>query len=253
MNKRAVVLAGGTGSRMGELCRIINKHLLPVGQQPMLIWPIEFLIKNGFTDIMIVLGRKGCGEIMRQLGDGSRFGARFAFTFQETEGGIAEALKLAEPWVEHEFAFPVILGDNIFPDTLDLRSEFRTFAAAAHARGLVFCTYHKNPELFGCAILVPEENLVYQVIEKPQNLRPNINVGIVTGLYVYSPHVFKVIKELRPSKRGELEISTVNDFYAQGKRLHCKIFPEGWLDCGVPDLYREANAWAEQKLLAKVG
>ena len=247
MSNRAIVLAGGLGTRMGELTRCSNKHLLPVGNQPMIYYPIQFLIQNGFTEILIVVGQKGCGEILRQLGDGTRFGAKFLYAFQEGEGGIAAALQLGEPFLKHDFAFAVALGDNIFPETLDLRAALLHYDHANWGKGMVFCTKHKNPELFGCALLNKEKLLVEQVVEKPQHMRTGDNIAVVTGLYIYTPHVFRILKDLKPSQRGELEISTINDYYATLGRLHYRMIEGEWIDCGTPELYREAQTWAEQK------
>lgn len=240
---KAVLLAGGLGSRMGELTRTVNKHLLPVGNKPMLFWPLEMLVKNGFDEVLIVVGQKGCGEILRQAGDGSRFGAKFLYAFQEGEAGIAAALKLAEPFIIDR-GFAVVLGDNIFPESLDVSGVFNDWLGHAH----VFCVMHDHPELFGCAVLNQDGGRVEGVVEKPTGLSV---APVVTGLYFYDSRVFDVIDRLVPSARGELEISSVNDYYAKQGQLTYTLMEGGWLDCGTPELYKQANHWAESLELTK--
>lgn len=249
---RGVVLAGGLGTRMGELTRVINKHLLPVGDKPMIFYPIELMVKNGFDELLIVVGQKGCGELLRQLGDGSRFHAKFVFAYQESNGGIADALKLAEPWLKDYSVFTVILGDNVFLNDLKLRSHFDNFLDA-HTYAHVFCTFHSPIGLFGGAVINKQGDRVRKVIEKPEyigNLVDDCFLGTVTGLYIYDGRVFQRLKGLRSSLRGELEISDLNDIYAQEGSLGCSMIENNeWLDCGTPELYKQAQAWAEKNKL----
>ncbi len=212
----------------------------------MIFWPLEFLLRQGYKHILFVVGRHGCGDLMKLCGSGSRFGAQFLYAFQEAEGGIAEALMLAEPFVSHKTrSFPVLLGDNIV--SLKKKSlsticwenqEYRTGCAT------VFCVQHDRPELFGVAVLGPEGR-VLKIEEKPATAA---SPWVVTGLYVYDADVFEIIeKQCQRSSRGEMEISTVNDWYAQNDRLQCSMEIEEWIDCGTPQLYHAANAWAWQK------
>lgn len=252
---KAIVLAGGNGTRMGELTRTTNKHLLPVGSKPMIYWPLEFLVKNGFDEILIVVGRKSCGELLRQAGDGSRFGARFFYAYQENEGGIAEALSLADGFEKNLLIpFPVMLGDNIY-DGLDLKKEFTQFvldsrtpeSAGAH----VFLTEREDYHLFGVADMMAP-GLVSRIVEKPKEGSRGAKSLVVTGLYIYNGSAFSAISTLNRSKRGELEITDLNNWYAREGKLTATEFSGTWVDMGNPKLYYQSVQWARQFEMSEV-
>lgn len=244
---KGVILAGGLGTRLRPLTDVINKHLLPVGSKPMLFWPIEFLVKNGFDELFIVLGRVSCGDIMRQLGNGSRFDAKIVYAYQEGDGGIADALKLAMPFV-HGQSFPVVLGDNIFTD-VNLREAFDTHMLrnrpspySERTAATVFLKEHSNPELFG--VVRMNGDMIEEIIEKPKPPFPT-NL-ITTGLYIYDETVWGRISALKSSARGEMEITDLNNSYAHEGRLFYEMIPGMWVDAGTPELYHEANRWAQR-------
>jgi|SRR5579859_1165713 len=243
MSKKAVILAGGLGTRLGELTRTVNKHLLPVGSSPMIFWPIRFLVKNGFDEILIVVGSKSTGEILHQVGDGSRFGAKILYAFQEGEGGIAAALSLASLFTRFSASiFPVVLGDNIFLAPVDLTRRFRDFSCQNNKNVVVFCAPCKDPELFGVAVV--RDGKIVEVVEKP-TYKINGECLTITGLYLYHNGVYDIIDQLKPSKRGELEISDVNNYYAKLGSLHYEMV-DRWIDCGTASSYIEANKWMQE-------
>lgn len=203
---KGVVLAGGLGTRLAPLTKVTNKHLLGVFDRPMVYYPIETLVKSGVTDILLVTGQHSAGDFMKLIGNGHSLGLkRIYYAMQEGEGGIPDALKLAEEFVGNS-NFAVILGDNIFEDTFDLKDLIHGFD---ERDATIFLKEVTNPERFGVVDL-DENNQIISITEKPSEPKSKL---AVTGLYVYNSHVFNVIKELKPSTRGELEITDVNNWY----------------------------------------
>jgi len=230
---RGVILAGGKGTRMCPSTKVTNKHLLPVysekGAVPMIFYPIRTLVQSGITDILIISSREHCGHIIQNLGDGYDFGANFSYKIQDHQRvqlGIASALKLAENFVNGE-NFSVILGDNFFEDTfVDQVEEWNMGGCLPPAA--VFLKETTEIERFGCATL--SEDRVTKIVEKPKVPESN---WAVTGLYFYTPQVFEVAETLKPSHRGELEITDINNHYCPdllGVKL--KGF---WSDMGTPN------------------
>jgi len=230
-----VILAGGRGTRLAPITSFHNKHELPVGAVPMIFYPIRILRSLRITDVLIVLDRGRVGRIIEMLGDGSEFGMNFTYKIQNSAGGIAEALSLAENFVKNRTMY-VVLGDNIFQ-----MNEFDR-PITFWSTGCVFLKEVKNPKDYGIAEIKGDR--VIEVTEKPE--KPKTNLA-VTGLYAYQPKVFEILKNFKPSKRGELEISDLNDFLAKSKNLSYRKIEGEWMDAGYStEGYIEANMKALQ-------
>jgi glucose-1-phosphate thymidylyltransferase len=224
MNLRGVVLAGGTGSRLRPLTKVTNKHLLPVGQKPMIYYPIEKLIGIGAEEILIVTGVEHMGDVVALLGSGKEFGCRFTYKVQDEAGGIAQALGLAENFANQE-PLAVILGDNIFQANLKGHAE-RFLAQGQGARLLL--KQVSDPMRFGVAEI--RDGLVVGIEEKPR--QPKSDFAII-GVYFYDASVFEIIRTLKPSRRGELEITDVNNAYIQKHQLAYDMLDGWWTDAGT--------------------
>jgi glucose-1-phosphate thymidylyltransferase len=224
INMKGIILAGGLGTRLNPLTRITNKHLLPVFDQPMIYYPIQKLAQAGIKDIIIVTGGNSAGDFLRLLKNGKEFGLRkLNYTYQEGEGGIAEALGLAEEFAEGERVI-VILGDNIFED--DLSSYIKSYGEQKQGAKILLKQV-AHPERFGVAEII--DNKIIDIIEKPKQPKSNF---AVTGIYMYDQEVFSVIKTLKPSARGELEITDVNNYYLKKNILSYDILTGWWADSG---------------------
>jgi glucose-1-phosphate thymidylyltransferase len=235
---------------MLPLTRITNKHLLPVFDQPMVFYPIRKLVQAGIHDIMIVTGGNSAGDFLRLLRNGKDFGLeRLHYIYQEGEGGIAEALGLAKDFAEGD-RIVVILGDNIFED--DITPFVRSFEAQAEGAKILLKTVD-NPNRFGVAEL--KDNRVVGIEEKPA--RPKTDLA-VTGVYMYDAQVFEFIKTCKPSARGELEITDVNNAYIRQGTMTFDVLKGWWTDAGTFDslyratmLVRQGQAKAEAKAKVK--
>ncbi len=232
MDLRGIVLAGGTGSRLLPLTKVTNKHLLPVGQKPMIYYPIEKLTSVGIEEVLIVTGVEHMGDVVSLLGSGKAFGCRFTYKVQDQAGGIAQALALAENFADGHLMV-VILGDNIFQASLRTHAE-KFIAQKRGAR--ILLQQVPDPQRFG----VPElaEGKVIGIEEKPK--KPKSNYA-VTGIYFYDSGVFDIIRTLKPSPRGELEITHVNQAYIDKGRLHYDILEGWWTDAGTFESLNRAN------------
>ena len=235
---KGVVLAGGLGTRLYPLTKVINKHLLPVYDKPMIHYPIETLITAGIQDILIVTGGNHAGEFLRLIGNGKEFGLQHVnYTYQEGEGGIAEALGLARHFCEDE-KMVVILGDNIIEKNIvKAVEEFEQQPGGAK----VLLKEIPDPERFGVAEL--DGDRVKRIVEKPKE--PKSNLAVV-GIYFYDSTVFEFIDQLKPSDRGELEITDVNNMYLERGELSYGILDGWWTDAGTfESLLRASNLVAE--------
>lgn len=226
---KGIILAGGTGSRLFPLTKVTNKHLLPVYDKPMIYYPLQTLITAGITEIMIVSGRGHAGHFLELLGSGMDFGVSFTYEIQETAGGIAQALGLAESWADDE-GVAVILGDNIFQDTV--KSDVASFRKGAK----IFLKEVIDAQRFGVAEL--RNDRVISIEEKPQYPRSHF---AVTGLYLYDSDVFSIIRTLKPSGRGELEITDVNNAYIKKEMMQYTILKGFWSDAGTFDSLLRAS------------
>jgi glucose-1-phosphate thymidylyltransferase len=236
---KGIILAGGLGSRLRPLTKVTNKHLLPIYNKPMIYYPIETLVKAGIRDIMIVTGGNSAGDFLRLLGNGSDFGLKdIYYTYQEGEGGIADALKLCEHFADGQ-RIAVVLGDNILKD--DITPFVRRFEAQASGARILLKKVD-DPERFG----VPEldGDRIVNIEEKPEHPKSDY---AVTGIYMYDARVFDFIRTLKPSGRGELEITDVNNHYIEEGDLFYDVMEGWWTDAGqFESLYRAATLVANE-------
>ena len=229
---KGVILAGGLGTRLHPLTKITNKHLLPVYSKPMIYYPIECLVRAGITDIMIVTGGNSAGDFIRLLENGEEFGLqRLHYAYQKGEGGIAAALALARGFVEDDKVC-VVLGDNILERTI--RKAAETFERQLTG-AKVFLKEVPNPESYGIADI--EGKRIVRITEKPKKPRSNL---AVIGVYMYGPDVFDVLPRLKPSARGELEITDVNNHYVAEGTMTYEIVEGWWADAG-----ESVDSWVE--------
>lgn len=235
---KGVILAGGLGTRLLPLTRITNKHLLPVFDRPMIYYPLQALLNAGIRDILIVTGGQHAGDFLRLLGNGKDFGlTRLHYAYQEGEGGIAAALALAEDFAEGD-RICVVLGDNVIEGSIV--PAVRRFARQPRG-GRVILKEVPDAERFGVAEL--RGGRIASIVEKPK--RPKSRYA-VTGIYMYDRQVFDVVRKLRPSRRGELEITDVNTWYLRRGQLWCEILDGWWTDAGtMVSLHRAGNLVAE--------
>jgi glucose-1-phosphate thymidylyltransferase len=232
MDLKGVVLAGGTGSRLMPLTKVTNKHLLPIGQKPMIYYPIEKLTSVGIGEILIVTGVEHMGDVVGLLGSGKDFGCRFTYKVQDEAGGIAQALALAEDFARGEL-LAVILGDNIFKSSL---REYVDNFIAQRAGARVLLKQVHNAQRFGVAEI--SDGKVISIEEKPKKPKSDF---IITGIYFYDVSVFDIIRGLKPSGRGELEISDVNNAYMTKGQLAYDILEGWWTDAGTFESLVMAN------------
>ena len=234
---KGIILAGGTGSRLMPMTKVTNKHLLPVYDRPMIYYPIQRLIESGIKDIMIVSGPGHAGHFLNLLGSGKDFNAHFSFEVQEEAGGIAQALGMCEDFADGEQVV-VILGDNVFQDRIIGAVEnFRKQERGAR----IFLKEVEDPQRFGVAEISGDR--IIGIEEKPKEPKSNL---AVTGLYMYDSQVWDIIKTLKPSGRGELEITDVNNFYVEQGTMQYESLNGWWTDAGtVRSLYRASKLVAE--------
>ncbi|MBM3288041.1 MAG: spore coat protein [Candidatus Eisenbacteria bacterium] len=236
---RGVVLAGGLGSRLSPLTRVTNKHLLPIYNKPMIFYPIETLVRAGIRDILLVTGGNNAGDFLRLLGNGKDFGlSHIDYVYQEGEGGIAEALGLARYYGQGD-RIVVVLGDNILEDDITPYVEsFRRQEAGAK----ILLKEVDDPERFGVAEIGGDK--VLGIEEKPK--RPKSRYA-VTGVYFYDGWVWDVISTLKPSARGELEITDVNNAYIRKGQMTFDILRGWWTDAGTFESLYRANRLIAQR------
>jgi glucose-1-phosphate thymidylyltransferase len=231
---KGVVLAGGTGSRLYPLTRVTNKHLLPIYDRPMVYYPIQTLVNAGIKDILLVTGGRNAGDFLRLLGNGSDFGLRHInYTYQEGEGGIADALRLAEHFADEQ-PVCVILGDNIIENNIIAACQkFMVEPRGGH----IILKEVPDPERFGVPML--DGDRIVRIEEKPKQPRSKY---AVTGIYIYDASVFQRIRTLKPSARGEFEITDINNHYLEEGALTYSILEGWWTDAGTfESLLRASN------------
>ncbi len=225
---KGIILAGGTGSRLAPMTKVTNKHLLPVYHQPMVMYPLQMLMRGGIKDIMIVSGKGHAGHFLELLGSGNSLGIRLSYAVQEKAGGISEALSLTEDFADEE-SVAVALGDNIFehdPDMSDFSSGARIFVKEV-----------SDPERFGVADLNGDK--VVSIEEKPRTPKSQY---AVSGFYMYDTTVFDKIRKTSPSERGELEITDVNNMYISDGKMEARTVEGFWTDAGtIESLYRAST------------
>jgi glucose-1-phosphate thymidylyltransferase len=237
---KGVVLAGGLGTRLYPLTKVTNKHLLPVYDRPMIYYPIQTLVNAGIREIMLVTGGNHAGDFLKLLGNGKEFGLQHLdYTYQEGEGGIADALRLAEYFADGE-PICVVLGDNIIEG--NIIKATRAFEEQKVGAKILLKRV-PDPQRFGVPVL--DGNRVVKIEEKPATPR---SPYAVTGIYFYDAHVFSIIKTLKPSARGELEITDVNNAYIAAGQLTWELLEGWWTDAGTIESLHRAN-----QLVARTG
>ncbi|KKQ70891.1 MAG: glucose-1-phosphate thymidylyltransferase, glucose-1-phosphate thymidylyltransferase [Candidatus Peregrinibacteria bacterium GW2011_GWC2_39_14] len=236
---KGIILAGGSGTRLSPLTKVTNKHLLAIYNKPMIFYPLQTLIDAGIKDIMIITGDEHAGSFLRLLGSGERFGCNFSYRVQEGSFGIAHALSLASDFVGNDNC-AVILGDNVYEDNFE--KDVKSFKTGSR----IFLKEISDPQRFGVAEL--DGNRVINIEEKPKNPKTNY---AVTGFYLYDKDVFKIIANLKPSARGEYEITDVNNNYIQKSLMHATILNGEWTDSGTFESLYKANTIARKISLEK--
>lgn len=225
---KGVILAGGTGSRLDPITRVTNKHLLPILDKPMIYYPIEKMKEMGITEIIMVIGIEFASHFPAVLGHGEELGVKINYVLQDQPLGIAHALFLTRDFVKGDDVC-VILGDNIFGDTIDINK----FNGGAK----VFLKEVSDPERFGVATI--QNNHLTEIWEKPKNPKSNL---AVTGIYMFDNKVFDIIKDLKPSARGEYELTDVNNIYIRNGEMDYQLLNFYWTDAGTFDsLYKSSK------------
>ena len=238
---KGIVLAGGLGTRLHPLTKVTNKHLLPVYTEPMIYYPIKTLVNAGIKEILIVTGGNNAGDFLKLLGNGSEFGLRHLnYTYQEGEGGIAAALSLAEFFADKE-KIVVVLGDNIIEN--NIRSAVEAFEKQKEGAKIMLKEV-SDPQRFGVPVFNSDKQIV-RIDEKPS--RPESSYAVI-GIYMYDSRVFDFIKNLKPSERGELEITDVNNFYIKEGKISWDVLDGWWTDAGTFESLQYAGS-----MVAKTG
>jgi glucose-1-phosphate thymidylyltransferase len=235
---KGIILAGGTGSRLFPLTKVTNKHLLPVGREPMIFHPVHKLIEAGIDEILIVTGVEHMGDVVNLLGSGKDFGCRFTYKVQDEAGGIAQALGLAENFAGRS-PLCVILGDNIFEDSI--APFVKAFARQERGARLLLKQVH-DPQRYGVAEI--DGSRVVRIVEKPK--KPRTDLAVV-GIYFYDTQVFDIIRTLKPSARGELEITDVNNHYLTAGTMQYDRLSGWWTDAGTFESLAVANELVRPK------
>jgi len=231
---KGVILCGGEGTRLKPLTNVTNKHLLPIYNRPMIHYPIKTLVQSGIREIMLVCGGNAAGDFLRIVGNGEEFGLKHvSYTYQKTAGGIAHALKLAEEWSCHE-PVCVMLGDNVLENPFpELINDFETNPNGSY----IFTTEVAHPQWYG-VVEMDKNSKITKIVEKPKNPKSNL---IAIGVYLYDSSVWDYIHNLKPSGRGELEITDLNKKYLKAGKLKAKRILGAWMDCGESiDTYLDA-------------
>jgi glucose-1-phosphate thymidylyltransferase len=222
---KGIILAGGTGSRLQPLTNVTNKHLLPIYKKPMIYYPLESLLNAGIKDILIITGGEYVGDFLRLLGSGKKFGAHFSYEIQDGNGGTAVALSLAKDFVSEE-EFMVILGDNVV--TEDIGGFIKKFEfEKKYFKAKILISKVKNPEKYG--VVTFKGNKITEIIEKPKKPKSSY---VNTGLWMFLPDVFNIIKNLKKSPRGEYEVTDILSHYAESGLLTYSILKSHWTDAG---------------------
>lgn len=232
---KGVICAGGHGTRLQPATCAMNKHMIPILERPMILYPLDTMKALGITDIMIVTGGGNIGAFAEFLGSGREYGVNLTYRVQEDALGIAHAVLLAKDFVGSD-SVAVVLGDNIFET-----SYFSQSARANIEKGKAFFFFREveDPERFGVPVF--ENGKVVVIEEKPAAPKSRF---AVTGLYIYPPNVFDIISTLSLSSRGEMEISDVNNWYIAKRKFCYAIFPGFWRDAGTRDSLKEVIDWA---------
>lgn len=238
---KGIILAGGYGTRLMPCTKVTNKHLLPVYDRPMVMYPLQNLIEAGIKDVMIVSGTGHAGHFLELLGSGHDLGIRLSYAVQEKAGGIAEALGLCEDFADND-KIVVILGDNIFLGQEQINKAVADFSNQEKGAKILLKAV-SDPQRFGVAEVA--DGKIVGIEEKPETPKSDL---AVTGFYCYDDKVWQIVKTLKPSGRGELEITDVNNHYLQTSVLTYETYQDEWTDAGTLDSLLRASNLVANKL-----
>jgi glucose-1-phosphate thymidylyltransferase len=238
---RGIILSGGSGTRLRPLTKVTSKQLLPIYNRPMIYYPLNTLIKAGIKEILVIIAPDRAGDYLNLLGSGKEFGVKLTYEIQDHPEGLAQAFIIGENFIDQEDVV-MILGDNIFED--DVTEAIKSFKGGAK----VFAKKVPDPERFG-VVKFDEQMKAEKIVEKPQE---HLSDYAVTGLYMYDHRVVQVAKEIKPSARGELEITDVNNWFLEKGELEVAIVNGEWLDAGTFDSLLKAQNFAKEKLASKM-
>lgn len=238
---RGIILSGGSGTRLRPLTKITSKQLLPVYDKPMIYYPLNTLVQAGIKEILIIVSPERAGDYLNLLGSGKEFGVKFTYEIQDKPEGLAQAFIIGENFIDNEDVV-MILGDNIFED--DFSAEIKNFKSGAK----VFAKKVSDPERFG-VVKFNEKMQAEKIVEKPVEY---LSDYAVTGLYVYDRRVVEIAKNMKPSARGELEITDLNNWYLEKNELDVALVKGEWLDAGTFDSLLRAQNLAKEKLSGKM-
>ncbi len=231
---KGVILAGGTGSRLQPLTSIVNKHMLPVGKKPMILHPVDSLVQSGIDDILVITGPTHIGQIGGLLGSGDEFNCSITLKVQDRPAGIADALRLCQSFVASE-KFVMLLGDNIFELPIEAHVE-QFFDSSCAANAQLHFARTSSPHLYGVGEFA--DNRLVRIHEKPTH--PSSDLAC-TGLYMYDATVFEAVERVSPSRRGEMEITDVNNMLIREGRVHHSLIDGWWQDAGTFETYMAVN------------
>ncbi len=238
---RGIILSGGSATRLRPCTKVTSKQLLPIYNRPMIYYPLNTLIKAGIKEILIIVAPEQAGHYLNLLGNGKEFGVRFTYEIQDKPRGLADAFIIGENFIDDEDVV-MILGDNIFED--DLSGDIKSFKKG----GKVFAKKVPDPERFG--VVKFDENMkAVSIVEKPKKWLSNF---AVTGLYIYDNRVIKTAKNVKPSDRGELEITDLHNWYLEKQELEVAIVKGEWIDAGTFDSLLRAQILSKEKLQDKL-
>ena len=234
---KGIILSGGRATRLRPCTKVTSKGLLPIYNRPMVYYPLNTLLKAGIKEILIIVGPEHAGQYLNLLGSGSEFGARLTYEIQDEPRGLADAFIIGKSFIGKDNVV-MILGDNIFAD--DLSAEIKSFKSGAK----IFAKTVPDPERFG-VVEVNAEGKVISIEEKPKNPKSNL---CITGLYIYDNRVVEVAEQVKPSVRGELEITDLHNWYLEKGELEVAMINHEWIDAGTFDSLLEAQHLAKTKL-----
>jgi len=238
---KGIILSGGSATRLRPCTKVTSKQLLPVYNRPMIYYPLNTLIKAGIKEILIIVAPERAGDYLNLLGSGKEFGVKFTYEIQDEPKGLAEAFIIGEKFIDEDNV-TMILGDNIFED--DFSQDIKSFKSG----GKVFAKKVHDPERFGI-VEFNKNNKAISIEEKPKNPKSSY---CVTGLYIYDSRVIKAAKSLKPSKRGELEITDLNNWYLKKGELEVAMVKGEWIDAGTFDSLLRAQNFAKEKMQDKM-
>ncbi len=237
---KGIILSGGVGSRLAPLTRVTSKQLLPIYNKPMIFYPLEKLLQAGIRDILVIVAPDHCGDYMKFLGSGREFGCCFTYEIQDKPEGLAQAFIIGEHFIGND-SVALILGDNIFED--NFTHAITTFKTGA----TIFAKAVDDPARFG-VVAFDQNGIATSIVEKPQHF---VSKYAIPGLYLYDNRVIEIAKQIKPSKRGELEITDIHNWYLQKKELKVHILAGEWFDAGTFESLYRAGEWAHDNEHAK--